>query len=135
MPARASLSPAGQRIDKWLWYTRVVKTRSLAGNLARGGRIRVNGVRVTKPSTIVRPGDVVTFVHNRVVRTLEVVLPGKRRGPPVEAITLYCDLAPQPARSAPARRDMLAPGQRAPGSGRPTKKQRRAIDHWLEDRG
>lgn len=124
---------AGQRIDKWLWYTRTVKTRSLAGNLARNGRVRINGARVSKPSTLVRIGDVVTFVHLRTVRTLEVTAPGTRRGPSAEALTLYRDLSPRPDKPVRSRFKAAPAGWREPGSGRPTKKQRRALDHWLDE--
>ena len=49
-----------QRLDKWLWYARVAKSRSLAAALIERGRIRVNRVRSQKPSHTIKPGDVIT---------------------------------------------------------------------------
>jgi len=78
-----------QRLDKWLWHARFVKSRSLAAKLVEDGHIRVNRQRVLKASTTVKCGDVVTAaIHNR-VRIIEVIAIGDRRGPPSEAQTLY----------------------------------------------
>ena len=120
---------AGQRLDKWLWFARVVKSRTLAAGLVQDGRVRLNRERVTKPSQIVKPGDVVTLTVHRNVRILRVVLPGHRRGPATEAATLYEDLSPPPAASERPE-DALPDGGVSfePGAGRPTKKDRRAID-------
>ncbi|MEO1206810.1 MAG: RNA-binding S4 domain-containing protein [Pseudomonadota bacterium] len=125
----------GQRLDKWLWYTRVVKSRSLAASLIEDGRVRLNRVKVDKPKQIVRPGDVITAsVHKRIL-VLKVLLPGVRRGPAVEAQTLYEDLTPPevplpgtPAQDGSITTGPLPVGQREPGSSRPTKRERRQID-------
>jgi ribosome-associated heat shock protein Hsp15 len=121
----------GQRIDKWLWFARMAKSRSLAARLVLGGAVRINRIKATKASDSVRPGDVVTIaVHHR-VRVLEVRLPGGRRGPAVEAATLYRDLTPP----AEPKDTAAAPGPiREPGAGRPTKRERRELDK-LRDRG
>ena len=114
-----------QRLDKWLWFVRVVKTRSLAAKLVAEGGVRLNRQRIEKPSTTVRAGDVLTIaVHDR-VRILKVVAPGIRRGPPTEAQLLYEDLTPP--------RDPVAPPEasvapRDEGAGRPTKRERRLTD-------
>lgn len=56
-----------QRLDKWLWFARVVKSRTLASKLVADGGVRLNKQRVEKPSTTVRVGDVLTIgVHDRV---------------------------------------------------------------------
>lgn len=102
MPGAAP-SPTGsdvsrQRLDKWLWFTRVVKTRSLAARLVTEGHVRVNSTRVAVASKSVRTGDVVTVALERHVRVLKVLAGGTRRGPAPEARTLYEDLAPRPSR-------------------------------------
>ena len=91
-----------QRIDKWLWFSRIVKTRSLAAALVSGGAVRVNRQRIAKPSHPVAPGDVLTLaVHGRVL-VVKVLEPGKRRGPGAEARQLYEDLTgPPPGPASP----------------------------------
>ncbi len=121
------MSEPGLRIDKWLWQARFFKSRSLAAGLCGGGKLRLNGNRVTKSHAVVRPGDVLTFPKGPHVRVIKVEALGSRRGPAAEAATLYEDLAPPAPR---ARREPAPPPQakRAPGSGRPTKTERRATD-------
>jgi ribosome-associated heat shock protein Hsp15 len=127
----AAPGKASQRIDKWLWYARVAKSRSLAARLVTDGSVRVNRVKSGKASDLVKLGDVVTVtVHHR-VRVLEVRLPGVRRGPAAEAEMLYADLTPPPPPKSEAA--MTGP-RREPGAGRPTKRERRLIDK-LRDRG
>ncbi|WP_237477638.1 RNA-binding S4 domain-containing protein [Lichenibacterium dinghuense] len=99
-PPPAGSEPARQRLDKWLWFTRVVKTRSLAARLVTEGHVRINSVRVETASKSVKPGDVVTVALERHVRVLKVLAGGERRGPAPEAQTLYEDLAPRPPRAA-----------------------------------
>ncbi len=82
----------GQRLDKWVWHARLVKSRSLAAKLIEDGFIRVNRQRVTKPSATVKCGDVLTLTLQGAVRVLEVLAVGERRGPPGEAKTLYSEL-------------------------------------------
>ena len=90
-------APACQRIDKWLWFARLVKTRSLAQRLVAAGHVRVNRTRLTKSSQTVSPGDVISMlVHDR-VRVIRVEHPGHRRGPAPEARLLYCDLSDESA--------------------------------------
>ncbi|MDX2257747.1 MAG: RNA-binding S4 domain-containing protein [Hyphomicrobiaceae bacterium] len=125
--------PNALRIDKWLWYTRLVKSRTLATALITGGHVHLNRSKVDKPSQLLRLGDVVTATVSRRVRVLKVVAFGQRRGPAAEAAALYEDLTPAPAASssvAVGRADGLpAPGaRRQAGSGRPTKRDRRRID-------
>ncbi len=85
-----------QRLDKWLWFARVVKSRSLAARLVGEGHVRVNGVRVVVPARGVQPGDVLTIALERQVRVLRVVDGGERRGPFSEARLLYEDLSAEP---------------------------------------
>ncbi|HLH98274.1 MAG TPA: S4 domain-containing protein [Xanthobacteraceae bacterium] len=115
-----------QRIDKWLWHARVVRTRSAAAGLAGSGHVRINGQRVDVPSRPVRVGDVVTVALDRTVRVLKVTAFAERRGSAEDARILVEDLTPAPtaASAAPAN------GLRTPGTGRPTKRDRRAIAHF-----
>ncbi len=82
----------GLRLDKFLWFARIVKTRTLAQQLAEQGRLRLNGRRVDKPHAPVRPGDVLSFARQGEVRVLKVEALPIRRGPPVEARNLYSEL-------------------------------------------
>ena len=93
------------RLDKWLWYARFAKTRSLASKLCADGRIRIDGTVVDKPGAPLRPGQVLTFALGRHVRVIEVVSLGTRRGPATEARALYRDLAP-PAPETAIPRDL-----------------------------
>lgn len=111
------------RVDRWLWSVRAFKTRTLATEACRSGHVAVNRT-VTKASTLVRVGDVVTIRVDGRDRVLEVTRVIENRvGAPVAA-ECYVDLSPPPP-----PRDMVAPGLvRDPASGRPTKRDRRLID-------
>lgn len=124
-----------QRIDKWLWYARVAKTRTLAAGLVSGGKVRLNSAKITKPSHVVRPGDVVTVTQRERILVLRIETLGIRRGSATEARTLYDDLSPPPPPRARQRGPSLdAPAaSRPPGAGRPTKRERRKIDAWKDD--
>lgn len=115
------------RLDKWLWYSRLCKTRTQATALCRSGSVRVNRTPVRKPNHALRPGDVLTFALGRRIWVVRVVALGERRGPFSEAQTLYEDLSPPPV---PRAERPVASGQREPGAGRPTKRDRRAIDRF-----
>jgi ribosome-associated heat shock protein Hsp15 len=93
-----------QRLDKWLWFVRAVKSRTLAAALVAEGKVRVNRERASKPSHALRVGDVVTLTVHAQVRVLKVLSTGVRRGPPVEARGLYEDLTPE-ATSKPGARE------------------------------
>ena len=124
----------GLRLDKWLWYARFFKSRSLASRVCEAGKVRVDGARVSKSHHQVRPGAVLTFPQGRHIRVVKVLALGTRRGPAAEAQGLYEDLKPpEPANRLPRGAD-LQPAKiaREAGSGRPTKKQRRAIAQLKE---
>ena len=87
-------TPEHQRIDKWLWHARMVRTRSAAAALTQAGHVRVNGVRVTATSHVLRAGDVVTLALDRSVRLIEVKGFAERRGSGENARVLYRDMAP-----------------------------------------
>ncbi|HZT89180.1 MAG TPA: RNA-binding S4 domain-containing protein [Stellaceae bacterium] len=82
-----------RRLDQWLWFARFAKSRSLAARLCVGGEIAVNGVFVTKPNHALHVGDVVALPQGGYRRTVRVLALGLRRGPAVEARTLYEEAA------------------------------------------
>jgi ribosome-associated heat shock protein Hsp15 len=124
--ATSPASETSQRLDKWLWFARVAKSRTIAATAVTEGKIKVNRERAEK-SQLVKVGDVITSRMTRTVRVLRVAGLGKRRGPASEAQRLYEDLTPPPERKE-EQEDLGAWAERAPGSGRPTKRERRQID-------
>lgn len=108
------------RVDKWLWHARFFKTRSLAAKQVSAGHVRVNGSKISKPAHTIVPGDVLTFAQARMIRVVEVVALGDRRGPAPEAQTLYLDRS--------EKQDTMPRNPRYEGKGRPQKKDRRALD-------
>ena len=94
---------SAQRIDKWLWFARVVKSRSLAARLVEGGHVRINGVRSDNAAKALRPGDVLTVALERHVRVLA------RRRRRREARTVHRGVAsfrgPRRDRAATLRRE------------------------------
>jgi len=127
------VSPGGsrQRIDKWLFFTRMAKSRSIAQDLIRSNYVRVNGQLVSQPSGQVKAGDRVELTLERRDVVLMVKAGGERRGPFEEARLLYDDLSPPPEERA--KLTAFEQAQRAPGSGRPTKKERRETDRLFPD--
>ena len=85
---------AKARLDQWLWFSRLVKSRSLAARLCANGTLAINDSRVTKPNQSVRVGDVVVIPLHGMQRTVRVLALGARRGPATEARTFYEDAAP-----------------------------------------
>jgi ribosome-associated heat shock protein Hsp15 len=119
----------GVRIDKWLWAARLHKTRSLAAEAVKGGRVEVNGQRV-KPSREVGPGDEIEVTTGQLRRTVVVRGLAERRGPAKEAVLLY-----EETPESMAARELLAEQRRLssppPGAdlgARPTKRDRRRLD-------
>ena len=80
------------RLDKWLWFARVVRTRALAQELAAGGHVRINGQRAEAAAKPVKLGDVLTIALPTRVRVLKVLDVAERRGPASEAEMLYEEL-------------------------------------------
>ena len=112
-----------QRLDKWLWFARITKSRTLAAQLIQDGKVRVNRAKAAKPSHAVRSGDVLTIVIHGNVEVVKILAPGARRGPAPEARLLY-ELISDNSGS------IAQPGaaSRALGTGRPTKRERRLTD-------
>ena len=98
-------APAKLRIDKWLWHARFFKTRTLAAKTVSGGHVRVNGQKISKPSHAVTPSDVLTFPQAKRIRVVRVDAMGTRRGPALEAHTLYFDWT-EPANKNPRRQSL-----------------------------
>ena len=84
-----------QRIDKWLWHARMVRTRTDAAKLTEAGFVRLNGARVAQPSHAVKLGDVVTLALDRSVRVVKVEGFCERRGQAAAARALYRDMTRQ----------------------------------------
>lgn len=113
------------RVDKWLWYARFFKTRTIAAAMVSGGHMRINRQPVRKPGASVKVGDVLTFPQGPHIRVIEIVALADRRGPAPEAQLLYEDLdPPQPKPKNPK----IETAPREKGAGRPTKKERRETD-------
>ena len=102
------MTPEWIRLDKWLWQARFFKSRALASKICAAGRVRIDGERVTKAHAAIRPGHVLTFPQARDIRVVRVVALGTRRGPAVEARTLYEDLVADDARASNYPRDRKA---------------------------
>ena len=88
-PIATDADAAAQRLDKWLWFARITKSRTLAAQLVVDGKVRVNRTKAAKASQTVRSGDVLTIALRGHVQVLRVLAPGLRRGPPPEARQLY----------------------------------------------
>ncbi len=82
-----------QRIDRWLWHARLVRSRAAAAALAGTGYVRVNGIRINAPGRVVHAGDVVTVALERSVRVLKVRAFRERRGPAGSGESLYEEMA------------------------------------------
>jgi ribosome-associated heat shock protein Hsp15 len=128
---------ARQRLDKWLFFTRLQKSRSIAQKAIESGDVRVNDQRITQPSFALKAGDIVILSLDRRDITARVLKAGERRGPYEEAKLLYEDLTP-----AVVPGEKTTPFEQATrerGSGRPTKKERREVDRlnpgfdWADD--
>ena len=107
------------RVDKWLWQARFFKTRSLAAKLVKSGKLRLNGLLISKPSRGVEIEDILTFPKEMEIRIIKICNLGQRRGPASESQRLYQDLAlvePKPKLD-------LAPTE----NSRPTSKERKAL--------
>jgi ribosome-associated heat shock protein Hsp15 len=125
--------PQTVRIDKWLFFARIAKSRSLAAKLVANGNVRVNGDKVVQASRHLRVGDTVTLTRDHRVQVLRLCATGTRRGPAPEARLLYDDLSPPPLEKPASALDAPA-GRRDAGAGRPTKRERREIEKLRGER-
>jgi len=128
------LSVSTIRIDKWLWHARFFKTRTIAQNFVTSGKVRLNSERVAKANQAVKPGDVLTFVRAKQLFIIEVAAISTRRGPAPEAQGLYNNLSPPPEPTAKDDPGIpMTVAKRDPGSGRPTKRERREMDRLRDE--
>jgi ribosome-associated heat shock protein Hsp15 len=119
------------RIDKWLWAVRLFKTRSLATEECKKGRITIDGVSV-KPSRVPKPGDIIKIRKNPVTYSYKVIaITGKRVGAKLVA-EFALDITPPEELKILELRQQVSPFERDRGAGRPTKKDRRDLDR-LQD--
>ncbi|MBL0374112.1 RNA-binding S4 domain-containing protein [Rhizobium sp. KVB221] len=118
-----------QRIDKWLFFARIAKSRTLAQEWVEAGHVTLNGDKIRRSSVEVRVGDRLDVMTRERDLVLIVLAPGERRGPFEEARHLYEDQSPP--RQTMSRFDHA---QRDPGAGRPEKKERRELDRLRSKR-
>lgn len=84
------------RLDKFLWFARLTKTRALAQAVAAGGHMRIDGRVVDRAHVNVMPGNVLSFPLREQVRVIRIEALPVRRGPAAEARACYADLSPPP---------------------------------------
>jgi len=123
-------SDSASRIDKWLWSVRLFKTRSLASDACRAGSVTIGDLTV-KPARDVRTGEIIVVRQGLIERTLVVkAVPASRVGAPL--VSTFCEDRTPPSEWEKAKEQrvqhLLA---RERGSGRPTKRDRRQLDHLL----
>lgn len=133
MTAAADDAGPKVRVDKWLWAARFYKTRSLATAAVEAGQVRVNDERV-KPSRAVRAGDLVTIRKAGFEWNAQVTAVAERRGSATEASLLYRESeAIRKAREDEFARRRVAADAAAASSGRPTKRDRRRLEDFLNE--
>ncbi|APS40416.1 MULTISPECIES: RNA-binding S4 domain-containing protein [Salegentibacter] len=120
------------RVDKFLWCVRYFKTRSIATNACKQGKVKVDGANV-KPSKEIFPNDKLTVRKNQIDYQIEVLdLPPNRVG--AKLVNLYIiDVTPKEAFEKLELLKYSKDYYRKKGTGRPTKKDRRDIDDWFEN--
>ena len=128
-------APGRVRLDKWLWAARFFKTRSLAADAVGGGKVLVNGERV-KPAKPLQAGDEVRLRMGPYEHIVTVRGISERRGPATVAVTLYEESeASVAARAKLAEQLRMAPAAFVfEDKGRPTKRDRRELDRFRDDR-
>jgi ribosome-associated heat shock protein Hsp15 len=122
------MAETGVRVDRWLWAARLAKTRPLAAEAVKGGRVEVNG-QCVKPSKDVRPGDRLEVTIGQIKRMVVILGTAERRGPAAEAALLYEETPESIAareRFVAERRMAAMPAPQR--GGRPTKRDRRLLD-------
>jgi ribosome-associated heat shock protein Hsp15 len=116
------------RTDKWLWATRIYKTRSLAAAACDAGHVKVHGQPI-KPARPVHIGETITAVTGEITRTIKVVALLERRVGAKLVSNYLEDLTPASEYAKPRLPNFQPPALRPKGTGRPTKKQRREMEN------
>jgi len=120
------------RLDKWLWCARFYKTRALALEAIKAGKIKLDGNRV-KPSKAVHPGEVYTLRIDPYLWTISVQALSHRRGPASEAALLYEETAESRENRNLLSAQLKLNNQLLPQtSGRPTKRDRRKLVRFTQ---
>ena len=133
MPGPVAPAVRKERLDKFLFFSRALKSRTLAQKLIESGAVRVNSERTDRTDHKVGAGDVLTMtLHNRII-VWRIIDAGTRRGPASEAQGLYEDISPPALPRAEMTPFEAVLAQRDDGAGRPTKKQRRETDRLRPD--
>lgn len=115
------------RIDKWLWAVRIYKTRTMAGDACRAGKVKIDNAAV-KPSRILKPGDVIAVSLSPLNKTIRVKSLIHNRVSAKLAAEAFDDLTPVEENERIKFMHELNAEKRDRGTGRPTKKERRTID-------
>ena len=122
-----------ERLDKFLFFARALKSRTLAQKFIESGAVRVNSERTDRSDLKVGAGDVLTMALHQRILVWRILDPGTRRGPASEAQGLYEDLSPPALPKAEQSPYEAAIAPRGDGAGRPTKKERRETDRLRGD--
>lgn len=120
------------RMDKWLWAARLFKTRSLAADAIKGGKVKVDGNPI-KPSREVKAGDVIQVQIGQLHKVVEVKTVAKNRVAPKQVPEVYNDLTPKEEYERIEFMNSYKTEWRDRGAGRPTKKERRLIEKMKDD--
>lgn len=120
------------RIDKWLWAARIFKTRSIAADACKNGRVTIAGNGV-KPSHTVRAGDVVNVRKPPVTYTFRILKAIEQRVGAKMLPDIYENITPREQYELLEMTRISGFVGRARGTGRPTKKERRSLDAFMED--
>lgn len=125
--AKSNNQQSSLRIDKWLWAARFFKTRSLASDAVKNGKVLLNGEKI-KPSREICVGDHISVRQSYFSKTVTVAQLANRRGSASVAATLYEETAESVANRERLKSIQQAqPAVRRGGEGRPTKRERRQI--------
>ena len=122
--------PAEARIDKWLWAARIFKTRTIAADACKNGRVAVNGTNV-KPSRTVKEGDVISVRKPPVTFSFRLIKPIEQRVGAKLLPDIYENVTPQDQYDLLEMNRISGFVNRARGTGRPTKKDRRQMDAFV----
>ena len=120
------------RIDKWLWAARLFKTRSLATDAIKGGKVKMDGSAL-KPSREVKEGDIIQVQIDQLHKVVQVKTVVKNRVAAKQVPEVYADLTPQEEYERIAFMHAYKSEWRDRGTGRPTKKERRLIEKMKDE--
>ena len=130
LPHREGTGEGLARIDKWLWSARIFKTRTIAADACKNGRVAVNGVNV-KPSRMVKADDVISVRKPPVTFSFRIIKPIEMRVGAKLLPEIYENVTPQDQYDLLEMNRISGFVDRARGTGRPTKKDRRQMDAFV----